>query len=125
MAVPAYQTIMRPILEFLSDGQDHGIRDVYGPIADRLGLTEDERQELIPSGTQRLLDNRVGWAKTYLLKAGLLESPRRGVVRLTDRGRKALASTDLIDRYYLRKFPEFLEFLNASGAEPEAIPPDR
>ena len=56
MAVPAYQTVMRPILEFLSDGKDHGIREVYSAIADRLELTENERQELIPSGTQRLLE---------------------------------------------------------------------
>jgi restriction system protein len=73
MPVPGYQEFMRAILEVVSGGQDRNVRDVYAQVADRLALTEADRQELIPSGTQRLLDNRVGWAKTYLLKAGLLE----------------------------------------------------
>jgi len=64
MPVPGYQEFMRSILDVASDGQDRNVREVYARVADRLGLTEEDRQELIPSGTQRLLDNRVGWAKT-------------------------------------------------------------
>ena len=60
---------MRPLLEAVSDGQEQTVRQAYSTAADQLQLTEADRQELIPSGTQRLLDNRVGWAKTYLLKA--------------------------------------------------------
>jgi restriction system protein len=67
MPVPGHQTFMRPLLELLTDGQEHVVRDTYRQLADRFRLTEADRQELIPSGTQRLLDNRVGWAKTYLL----------------------------------------------------------
>ena len=85
---------MRPLLEALSDGREQNVREVYAAVADRLHLTEADRQELIPSGTQRLLDNRVGWARTYLLKAGLLESPRRAIVRITQRGREALSGSD-------------------------------
>ena len=66
---------MRPLLELLTVGEEHKIQDAYSQLADRFGLSEEDRQELIPSGTQRLLHNRVGWAKTYLLKAGLVESP--------------------------------------------------
>jgi restriction endonuclease Mrr len=69
MPVPGYQEFMRPLLEALRDGQEQNVRQAYSTAADRLQLTEADQEELIPSGTQRLLDNRVGWAKTYLLKA--------------------------------------------------------
>jgi len=111
---------MRPLLEVLSDGEEHVMRDVYRAIADHFSLTDDDRQELIPSGTQGLLDNRVGWAKTYLLKAGLLQSPRRGVIQISDRGRQALASKDLINNKFLRQLPEFIEFFTGSGDETQA-----
>ncbi len=80
MPVPDYQSLMQPLLDFLRDGNVREIREVYAALADRFALSEADTQELIPSGSQRLLDNRVGWAKTYLLKAGLLESPKRGSV---------------------------------------------
>jgi len=127
MPVPGYQEFMRPLLEVVSDGQDRNVREVYSQTADRLRLSEADRQELIPSGTQRLLDNRLGWAKTYLLKAGLVESPRRAVIRITQRGREALAGNDRIDSRYLRRFPEFLEFIRGNegddGGEKPPIPP--
>ena len=120
MPVPGYQEFMRSILEILSDGQDRSVRNVYTEAADRLGLSDADREELIPSGTQRLLDNRAGWAKTYLLKAGLLESPRRAFIRITARGREALAGSDRIDSRYLRRFPEFVEFQRGDGGEEKA-----
>jgi restriction system protein len=64
MPVPGYQEFMGPLLETVSDGGDHNVREAYTRVADRLGVTEADRQELIPSGSQRLLDNRAGWAKT-------------------------------------------------------------
>jgi restriction system protein len=117
MPVPGYQEFMRPLLETVSDGGDHNVREAYTRVADRLGVTEADRQELIPSGSQRLLDNRAGWAKTYLLKAGLLESPRRAFIRITARGREALGGSERIDSRYLRRFPEFLEFQRSDGGE--------
>jgi restriction system protein len=125
MAVPGYQTFMRPLLELLTDGQEHVVREAYGQVADRCGLTDADRQELIPSGTQRLLDNRVGWARTYLLKAGLLESPRRGVIRITQRGREALATSQAIDSRFLRRFPEFIEFQRGDDGEDQAAEPEK
>jgi restriction system protein len=121
MPVPGHQDFMRPLLELLSDSAEHVVRHTYGLLADRFSLTDSDRQELIPSGTQRLLDNRVGWAKTYLLKAGLLESPRRGVIRITERGRAALSQKDRIDNRYLHQFPEFRAFV--AGATEGAQPP--
>jgi restriction system protein len=88
----------------------------------RFQLSEADRDELIPSGTQPLLANRIGWAKTYLLKAGLVQSPRRGVIRITDRGRQALATDERIDSRYLRRFPEFVDFQRSSGADEDPIP---
>jgi restriction system protein len=117
MPVPGYQEFMRPLLEVVSDGQDHNVREVYAEVADRLKLTETDREELIPSGTQRLLDNRAGWCKTYLLKAGLVESPRRAFIRITERGRQALAGTERIDSRYLRRFPEFAVFQRGDDTE--------
>jgi restriction system protein len=70
MPVPGHQDFMRPLLELLRDGTEHSIRDAYVQLADHFRLSESDRQALIPSGTQQLLHNRVGWAKTYLLKAG-------------------------------------------------------
>lgn len=86
---PEYQEFMRPLLDAVRDGQEQNVRQAYSTAADRLRLTEADRQELNPSGTQRLLDNRAGWARTYLLKAGLLESPRRAFIGITSRGRQA------------------------------------
>lgn len=114
MPVPSHQTFMRPLLEVLSDGREHVIRQVYSELADRFDLTETDRQELIPSGSQPLLHNRVGWAKTYLVKAGLVESPRRGVLRITDRGRQAVHDQRPINTAYLREFPEFVEFFRGA-----------
>jgi restriction system protein len=105
---------MRPLLELLTDGQEHVVRDTYRQLADRFRLTEADCQEMIPSGTQPLLHNRVGWAKTYLLKAGLLESPRRGVIRITPRGRDAVVSPQQVDNRFLRQFAEFVEFTRGS-----------
>jgi len=110
----------------VGDGQEHILRDTYAQVADRFQLTEADRQELTPSGTQSLLHNRVGWAKTYLVKAGLLRSPRRGVILITDRGRQALAGNQRIDNKYLRQFIEFIEFIRGAvdveGAEPGQQP---
>ena len=71
MAIPDYQTFMLPLLRLASDGQPHAMRDAYEELADEFALTEEERRDLLPSGQQPTFENRVGWAKTYLKKAGL------------------------------------------------------
>ncbi|MBS1203011.1 MAG: restriction endonuclease [Chromatiaceae bacterium] len=67
MAIPDFQSIMRPLLEEHEDGQEHRNRDLVAALAVRFGLTEDERREMLPSGGARLFDNRVGWAKTHMV----------------------------------------------------------
>ena len=77
--IPNYQQIMQPLLQQLASqqSQDVRVRDLVTAIADHFQLSDEERNELLPSGKQRMIDNRVGWARTYLLKAGLVDSPKR------------------------------------------------
>ena len=76
MAIPGFQTWFLPLLKRLADGEIHLLRDLYQGLADDLGLNEEERQQLLPSGKQLLYRNRIGWARTYLKNAGLLEAAR-------------------------------------------------
>lgn len=106
---------MLPLLEALSDGQDHRLRDLIGSLAQSFSLTKDEREQLLPSGRQAVFDNRVNWAKTYLGKAGLLMPVGRGVVRVSDSGRSVLAERpSQLDSRYLTRFPEFQAFRSLS-----------
>src|SRR6266853_5246605 len=111
MAIPDYQTVMLPILKIAGDGQEHRISDVVDQLARDFKLTEEERQQLLPSGKQTTFANRVHWAKTYLGQAGLLEATKRAHFRITDRGRKMLAQgPSRIDNEYLSQFTEFIQF---------------
>lgn len=108
--IPDYQTLMRPVLEFSGSGEVR-IGEVVERLADKLGLTAEERAQLLPSGKQSMFANRVHWAKTYLAKAGLVEGTRRGHFRITDRGRTALAdATAVINNAFLDQFKEFQDF---------------
>lgn len=115
MPIPDYQTLMLPLLRFAADGNDHTTREAVEVLATEFQLTQAERNELLPSGQQAIFNNRVGWANSYLKKAGLLESPRRGALRITARGRQILGDNPKrIDVKYLERFPEFIEFREAS-----------
>lgn len=121
MPVPDYQSLMVPVLSAAADGEVR-IGDVVERLADQLGLTPEERAELLPSGKQTLFANRVHWPKTYLGKAGLVELPRRAYFRITDRGRRVLAShPERIDNAFLNQFAEFRQFKekSAQGTSPE------
>ena len=114
MAIPDYQSLMRPVLRMAACGEVR-VRDAYEALADELALSEDERAEMLPSGRQRTFDNRVHWAKTYLSQAGLLRSTRRGYFTATDRGREALLDEGAaIDKAYLKRFEEFRDFQQRS-----------
>jgi len=71
MAIPDYQSIMLPLLKYLGDGNEHHIRETIEALAQQFGLTPEERKDILPSGQQFTFDNRVGWARTYMKKAGL------------------------------------------------------
>jgi restriction system protein len=111
MSIPKYEDIMLPLLELLRDGNEHSFRDAVEALASHFKLTPDERQQLLPSGVQPIFDNRVGWARTYLKKAGVIETPRRGIMRITERGRELLGEhLERIDNKVLMRYPEFQEF---------------
>ncbi|AOY57207.1 restriction endonuclease [Desulfococcus multivorans] len=116
MAVPDFQSLMLPILKFAADGNEHSLQATREALANRLGLSQEDLDERLPSGRQTTFANRVAWAKAYLTQAGVLESPKRGMFHISDRGRKVLAeSPDRIDIKYLERFPEFQEFRQASN----------
>jgi len=111
MAVPDFQSLMLPLLMLLGDGREHRFADAVEALADEFGLSQEERAEMLPSGRDRLIRNRVGWARTYLGKAGLLRAARRGFLQITDRGREVLATNPgRVDMRFLERFPEFLQF---------------
>ena len=111
MAIPDYQTCMLPFLRCLEDRQAHSLGDAEEALAAHFQLTATERAELLPSGQQGIFKNRIGWARTYLKKAGLLDAPRRGVFKITDRGLLTLHSNpSRIDGKYLEQFQEFIDF---------------
>ncbi len=111
MAIPDYESIMLPLLRLAGDKQRHKMSEVIERLAQGFSLSENERKELYPSGQQRRFDGRVGWARTYLKMSGLLDSPERGVLQITERGIQVLeASPKKLNNQYLERFPEFREF---------------
>lgn len=111
MSVPGFQEILLPLLKLAQDGRDHRTSDVIAVLADEFGLSDAERLERLQSGKQSRFANRVGWARTYLSKAGLIESSGYGSFRITERGKSVLADgVASINMAYLERFPEFLEF---------------
>jgi restriction system protein len=111
MAIPDFQTIMLPLLQFASDQQEHSFRNAIETLAERYALTNDERRKMSPSGRARVFDNRVGWARTHLVKSCLLAATRRGFFRITQRGLNVLSQNpERIDMAFLRQYPEYLPF---------------
>ena len=121
--IPDFQSIMLPLLRMLSDRKEYRYRDIVEELAKAFQITDDERKELLASGNQPIFDNRVGWAKTYLKKAGLLDSPKRAIFVITDVGLDVLKTNpSRIDTKSLRQFPPFLEFQNAGRSENDSEP---
>lgn len=116
MAIPDYQEIMLPLLELSADGQIHTLRGMKDTLAERFSLTSEEVTEMLPSGQQTKFHNRIGWAKTYLKGAGLLDQVRRGHFQISPRGREVLQSRPAcIDNDFLSQFSEFQEFKGRFG----------
>ena len=117
MAVPDYQGVMLPLLEFAAERKaEISTDDAVEALASRLGLTDDDLKEMLPSGVQRTFVNRVGWSATYMKKAGLLESTRRGYYRITQRGQELLKTKPtIVNVRLLKQYPEFIEFQQLKG----------
>ena len=111
MPIPDYQSVMLPILRLLKDRQEHSLREAVDRLGSEFGLSESEMKEMLPSGQQEIFHNRVGWARTYIKKAGLVETTRRGHFQITDRGLQVLAKNPKrIDVKFLDQFDEFKQF---------------
>jgi restriction system protein len=124
MPIPDYQTLMLPFLRIANDGQEHRFRDAVEQLAAEFKISDEERSIMLPSGTAPLFDNRVGWARTYLKQASLIDSPKRGVFRITSRGAVLLSKNpSRIDNSVLEQFPEYLAFKLRRNEEKSIIPP--
>ncbi|MHC4738590.1 MAG: restriction endonuclease [Planctomycetota bacterium] len=111
MAIPDFETLMLPLLKLASDEKEHSTKEATEVLITEFGLTEQEQKQLLPSGTIRVIVNRIGWAATYLKKCRLLESPKRGYFKITQRGIDALnQNISKIDNKYLQQFSEYHEF---------------
>ncbi|MCZ2259869.1 restriction endonuclease [Sporosarcina sp. G11-34] len=115
---------MYPLLKIFEDGQVHKTGDLYDQLAREFSLTEEQRAEYLPSGKQLVYRNRIGWARTYLFKAGLLEQVQRGVYRISERGQSILNDSGIttLTRKDLMGFDEFRDFQNV-GTKVEPIQP--
>jgi len=115
MAIPAYDDFYNAVLEVLSDGAVHNSKEVIEYCAEAFGLSEEDKTAMLPSERQTVLANRVGWARTYLKKAGLISSPARGKYEITKTGKMAIQDTATkIDNDYLLKYKSFQGFIKAS-----------
>lgn len=111
MAIPDFQSIFLPLLKACADGKEHTKQELIPLLAKQFGLTDSELEIKLASGKQGMFDNRVGWAKSYLKQAGLLENPRRGVFKITARGLQVLSENPQpLNVKYLKRFPEFVVF---------------
>ncbi len=112
---------MRPLLEAHANGSEHKNRDLVEGLAQQFQLTEDERRAMLPSGGARLFDNRVGWAKTHMSQAGLLDAPRRAISVITERGRSILLDhPERVDLRVLNGFDDYREFRSRRRTTEEA-----
>ncbi|MBM0106494.1 restriction endonuclease [Steroidobacter sp. S1-65] len=119
--IPDYQALMLPVLRFAKDRPIQA-KEVIQGLADEIGLTAEEREQLLPSGRHRMFDNRVHWAKTYLKQAGLLSYPRRGFLVATEAGQKVLSQRiDRIDVTFLKGFEAFRAFLERRRADQDDL----
>lgn len=125
MTVPDFQTLMLPVLRAIGDAETSKPPEVRERVARYCRLSAEQLEERLPSGRQATFDNRVAWANVYLQHAGLVETVKRGVYRITARGREVLQSPpDRIDRQFLRRFPEFTEWREREAATNVPTPSD-
>ncbi|CAN7290062.1 restriction endonuclease [Pararhizobium sp. LjRoot238] len=114
MTIPDYQSLMLPVLLLAAEGETR-VPDAAEKLADQLGLSVAEREEMLPSGRQRIFHNRIHWAKFYMTKAGLIDSPARGRFVASQAGKALLATNPaFINVDTLKTYPAFAEFYASS-----------
>lgn len=114
MAIPDFQSIMLPLMQYASDGKEHSLQEMTDTMADKFQLSDDELKELLPSGQQSVFANRTGWAVSHLKKAGVFATPRRAYYVLTKRGQDLLAQNhERITIKILKQYSEYIEFIGS------------
>jgi restriction system protein len=122
VGIPDYQSIMLPLLRYAADGIEHSFRDAIDALAVEQNVTDEDREVMLPSGRAKTYNNRVGWALTYLKKAALLDTTKRGYFKITKRGLEVLKQKPtFINVAFLKQFPEFIEFQSVKS-EPDVQP---
>lgn len=122
MALPSYQDLYPDLLSAIRDGQEYSMRSVREILARRLNVSSQDLEELLSSGRQRVFDSRVGWAKTYLAKAGLVDQPRRGIIKITKRGLDALElPREQVNNSLLKQFSEFNDFYQRGDEADDSV----
>jgi restriction system protein len=133
MAIPDFQSIMRPVLEYLADGAERNSQETAAHLAQHFRLSEEELAQLLPSGKQPLFVNRIAWAKSHLKNAGLLDSPKRGWHRITPAGRDFLQKhLGPVNMAALNQFPQYQAFrapktpggTDAGTGDPDKLTPE-
>ena len=108
MSIPDFQSMMLPLLEAIADGKRYSNREVADALAARFGITDEELRQMLPCGVQTTFGNRAAWAKAYLKRAGLVESPSRGSLLITEQGRAVVNQRpNKVDIGFLKQFPAF------------------
>ena len=126
MPIPDLFSITLPMLRIMGDEQEHELKELVEAVSRVFNLTDDERAELLPTGNQTRIKNRVGWARVELILGGLIESTGRARVRITERGKAVLSrSPERIDRGFLKQFPEYLKKLGSAESGPSQIVADQ
>jgi restriction system protein len=117
LAIPDFQTLMRPVLDLHADGEPHQASQVRDAIARLVGVTAEDRKVMLPSGGSPIFNNRVAWAVTHLAQAALLTRPARGITQITSRGRAVLQThPERVDMRVLSGFAEYVEFRHRTRA---------
>jgi len=119
MAIPDFQSVMSPLLRFAGDGADHTLRDAIATVGEEFKLTDEEKAALLPSGRMPVFRNRIYWANTYLQRAGLFISEKRGVFRITPAGLDVLKSGVTVNVKYLKTIPSFAVFHKGTRIVPD------
>ena len=114
-SIPQYHTLMLPLLKVMGSGSELTTNQMRDAVADHLGLSAEALSQRLPSGTQTAFDNRMGWARTYLYKAGLIERPRRATYVISQSGKDLLSNPPAaIDAEFLRSYEQFNDFISTT-----------
>ncbi len=122
MAVPDFQSLFLPFLQLLKGGEPHHVREIEGLLASELKLSDEDLAELVPSKQSTRFANRVGWARTHLYKAGLIEQIKRGVYRISPAGKAVIQSTSQpLNLEFLNTIPQHKDWLNSGKSKLKTV----